>query len=675
MKNVLVKVANSGFACFIESSKSLFNRVSCVPFPCRINYGFILMFLVLLFVSCTRSAIYVTSKGDDKNFGTRSKPVASIDRAVEISRLSKAKKIIVGEGSYYDVSVTLTPVDSGLIISGEQGEKVLLNGGKALTNWTNEGDWFVADVPGSRNRSWDFRILIVNDSLRPRARLPETGGFLHQTKWPYSWQSSQGGWSKKPTVEELTTLIYNPDDLGSWLDVRNAELTVFHMWNDSYVGLQSMDTIKHSVTFSSPASHPAGAWGTTGSENAGSRYIVWNIREGMKHPGQWYLDRSKEKLFYWPYAYEKISDFKAFIPDRNQIILLEKGVRNITLENLDLSCANAPMARTTNLDGAILAPGISHLAIRDVNIKNVAGCGIRINGSDISVTDCEIAFTGTTGINYRGKNIHIERCGIHDMGNLLFGAVGINGAGEHNIISHCELYNIPYCAINGVGSGSVAEYNLIYNFKLVMKDGGGIYCFTGDSTIYRHNAVLLDRGNNTIEGRSFYFDEMSKNCIMENNLAVNTLYPVHLHMANETIIRNNIFIDQSYQGINYRLSSNARFYGNTFVADTISFNGPVGEPFSDKEKKSLNPVFLKYDGANGITEFQNNILVSQKTLQRVQRVYSTNRIEDFNLRDSRHVSGLKERNLLQSTIPEGFGQSGYRNNFSEIFIKLNSKKL
>ena len=92
------------------------------------------------------------------------------------------------------------------------------------------------------------------------------GEFTHKSEWPYKWQSSQGGWSKEPTYEELTTMVYDPKDLGSWLDSRNAELTVFHAWDDSYVGLESNDTIKHLVRFTYPATHPAGAFRFMGRE-------------------------------------------------------------------------------------------------------------------------------------------------------------------------------------------------------------------------------------------------------------------------------------------------------------------------------------------------------------------------------------------------------------------------
>ena len=50
-----------------------------------------------------------------------------------------------------------------------------------------------------------------------------------------------GGWKRKATQEELTTLKYRPDDIRPWLDVKNAEITVYHMWDESVVGLREND--------------------------------------------------------------------------------------------------------------------------------------------------------------------------------------------------------------------------------------------------------------------------------------------------------------------------------------------------------------------------------------------------------------------------------------------------
>ena len=64
-------------------------------------------------------------------------------------------------------------------------------------------------MPQVKEGTWDFRALVVNDRLCPRARLPQTGRLTHETSFPVRWMSSAGGgWERKPTRQDLTTLQY-----------------------------------------------------------------------------------------------------------------------------------------------------------------------------------------------------------------------------------------------------------------------------------------------------------------------------------------------------------------------------------------------------------------------------------------------------------------------------------
>lgn len=619
-------------------------------------------------ISCKQTTVYVAVNGSDTNNGTKSQPVASVQKAVEISRSSGLKKIIVTEGDYFDVSVVITEADSGLHISGQKGKPVRLMGGIIFGDWQQNGGWLEAQVPDSLWPDLDFRILIVNDTLRDRARLPETGAFNHKNEWPHQWQSSQGGWSVKPTHDDLTTLYYNPADIGHWLDVKNAELTVFHAWDDSYVALAGIDTINNSLRFSNQASHPAGAYASWAGEKT-RQYIVWNIKEGMARPGQWYIDRTSRKIVYWPFAHEKAGLLKIMVPTQNHIFEIKDNTSEVTIENLQLSCAGAPVGNTgyatINITGAVLAGKVNNLTLKNLVVKNVAGWAVKTRGSHVKISDCEFSFTGAGGLYMTGDNITVERCGIHDLGKLYFGSVGIYGDGNRNSVSHCELYNIPYCAINGIGKYSVAEYNLMYNFKQTMVDGGAIYMYGGDSTIYRHNAVLAPKGNKT-EGWTYYFDELSVNCIMDNNLAVNTIVPVHHHMADKITITNNLFIDEGRQKISYPLCSNLSFSGNIFVAEEILFSGPTGET-GPTPKESLNAVFQKYYECNGIVEFEGNQLFAGKVVQEVLHVYNFVRKEDFSYNGNQQITDKGKRENLQTKLPEAFLGTGYRGNFKTVY--------
>lgn len=637
-----------------------------------LQYSLVLIALVAF--SCRHETIYVSPGGSDNRPGTRLLPVKSLQRALTLSREKGVKKIQLAEGDYYQVVVNISTADSGLVIAGKPGKRIRLHGGAFLKDWIRDGAYLRYNLHNLAVEKPDFRIIVVNDSLRERARIPEQGALTHRNVWSHKWQSSQGGWSKVPSYEDLTTLYYNQDDGIENVDIRNAELTVFHCWDDSYVGLKSRDTIRNSLTFAYPATHPPGSFADWGIEKC-SQYIVWNTREGMHHPGQWYLDRSAQQLFYWPRNDENPENLAVVVPTGDYIFRMDSGVHNISLENLILSCSGAPLSNTgygsTFIEGAVQILYGTQILLKNLNISNTAGWGIKLKGKNIRIEDCEISQTGAGGIVYNGEQISVERCGIHDQGKLYFGAVGIFGEGKGNLVSHCELYNLPYCAINGLGAHSKASYNLIYNFKQWMTDGGALYCYGGDSTVYSYNAVLAPP-DNQIEGWTYYFDELSRHCRVEKNLALNTRVPVHLHMANNVTVSGNVFIDQGTQFIDYQLTSDLIFTDNLFYADTVCFRGPTGERMSIR-KEDLNSVFQKFYEANGIVDFTSNKLYCRAALQEVQHMYTADRTETFGLAGNMGKAIAYDSLLASIRESPSFNQTGYRGRFKELLYQFGGK--
>ncbi len=630
-------------------------------------FFFFLIAAVFSAISCSGPSVYVSPDGNDYNTGTQKSPVATLQKAIELNRSLKFGIIRVEPGEYYNVSFTLTSVDSGLIIKSAKAEPPVLYGGVTFGGWKQNGEWLETEIPEALGNNLDFRILIINDTLRDRARLPEAGAFYHRSEWPHQWQSSQGGWSQKPTRDDLTTLLYRQEDIGLWLDVNNAELTVFHAWDDSYVALADIDTLNHILRFSYPATHPAGAYASWAGEKT-RQYIVWNIKEGMTRPGQWYVDRTNRKIFYWPMPYEKTNELKAMIPTQNFLAKIDKYCNGVKLENLSFACSGAPISNTgygtLDITGAILVNNADNLTLKNIQVKNVAGWAVKVKGNNIDIEDCSFSFTGASGVYMNGDKISIQRSGIHDTGKLYFGSVGVYGNGSRLLISHCELYNIPYCAINGLGNRSIAEYNLIYNFKQMMVDGGAIYSFGSDSSIYRFNAVLAPSGNKT-EGWTYYFDELSTNCIMENNLAVNTIVPVHHHMAGGIGIRNNIFIDEDHQKISFPLCSDINVSGNTFVAKQVLFSGPNGE-HGTTPKENFNAVYQQYFDATGIVECSVNQFFADNVKHDVLHVYNRIRTEDLSwiTKNGNQVHPFGDYQMI---IPETYRKAGFRNNFDDIY--------
>jgi len=513
----------------------------------------------------------------EPNSGRTDGPFATLEAACKAARklgTNRQRRIVVRGGQYLiEKTLVLGAENAGVTIESAPGEKVCLYGGRKVTGWKKDGEKFYsAALAGVKEGKWDFRTLVVNGRYCPRARLPEQGAFTHLSSFKVSWMTTTGGgWQRKPTAEELTTLKYKPGDLGEWLDISNAEITVYHMWDESMIGLAGMDAKTNTLTFSSPSSHPPGAFGV-------KKYVLWNVREGMTQPGQWYLDRTAGKVVYWPLPGEDMSGAEVFAPVVESIIQIRQ-TRDIAIRGLTLAVTTTPLKAggfgAGRFDGAISVSSAQDCLLSNIEVLNVGGQGIKASGTRIRVERSEVHHTGACGIKCSGTQVTVTDCHIHDIGLTYPSALALQGGGKESVYSHNEIHDAPYTAVNCGGQNNRIEHNLIYRAMTELHDGGGIYCFAGNGLILRGNFIrdIIDTGG--YGASAYYLDERSQNCIVEGNLSVGIVRPSHNHMANNNTIRNNVFISSEDARLTFPRSSGYTFERNVIVAEgKILFDNP-----------------------------------------------------------------------------------------------------
>ena len=268
---------------------------------------------------------WVAPMGSDAANGSREHPFATLARARDAARTvsaSQSRRILVRGGNHYNVWLTLGPQDSGLTVQAAPGEQPVLHGGQPIRGWQKDGDHFYAaalpafpELPDrAASDGWQIRALQVNGQWRPRARFPDHGELPHLSSFNVRWMSTTGGgWERKPTHDELTTLKYRAGDLPADLDLANAEITVFHKWDESCVGIAHHDVTNQVLRLAPATGHPPGAYGV-------KKFVVWNTREGLQRPGQWYHDRARRRLVYWPLPGEDMSKLDVMAPSVTTII-------------------------------------------------------------------------------------------------------------------------------------------------------------------------------------------------------------------------------------------------------------------------------------------------------------------------------------------------------------------
>jgi hypothetical protein len=496
---------------------------------------------------------FVAPDGSDAGPGTQANPFATLPRAAEAARHAapgEPRRIVVRGGSYFNVALTLGPDDSGLVLESWPADPrpPVLYGGQPVTGWEKDGDRFWS-APGLRltnGQPAQVRLLAVNGSLRPRARFPETNALPHLSRFDVPWMSTTGGgWKRPPTHAELTTLRYQPGLLPAGLKIHNAEVTVFHMWDESCVGVAANDAARGVLTLTPECGHPPGAFGV-------QKFVVWNTREGMTRPGQWFQDRVHGRLIYWPLPGEDMHRTIVIAPTTATILRLagepDRKINNVTVRGLHFRVTTVPLIAggfaAGAFDGAISLEHAGNCRFEKLNVAMVAGHAIRAKGdvAGIRVEDCRIFQCGAGGIYVGGRRAVIANNRVSGVGLAYPSAVGIYEGGSDCVVSHNEVHDCSYSAINYGGARNVIEDNLLYDCMKVLHDGAAIYVFAADRCLIRRNVTrdLADRGGYPV--CAYYLDERSTHCVVEQNLAVRVNWPSHNHMATNNVIRQNVFI-------------------------------------------------------------------------------------------------------------------------------------
>jgi len=487
----------------------------------------------------------------------------TLAEAVALADGKADSRIVLTAGTYrLTEPIRLGPGHAGLMIEAAPGARPILIGGPEISGWKREGVNFVAPVSEAIAQRGS-RLLIVGDQLRPRSRWPETGELNHESVFDVTWMSTTGGgWQRKPTPEELTRMRFKAGDLGPWLDPQSAEVTVYHMWDESALGVSERDDATRTLRFSSPSGHPPGAFGVT-------KYVVWNTARGVTRPGQWFLDRRNRRVVYRPRPGEKPETFRATLGQLTSLILLQNAprvtIRSLTLRGTDVELKAGGFG-AYDYTGAVTASGAPSLRLENLTVEAVAGWGVGIIGSpDSHVVGCTIRNVGAGGIRLEGDRSVIADNVVQGVGRQYPSAIGLWTAGKDARVEHNRVTETSYTAILGAGTGTVIEANRIARAMEVLHDGAGIYVgFTSNVTIRGNLATdIVDTGG--YGASAYYLDENAVGCTLEGNVSIGIDRPSQNHMARNNVIRRNLFVGLNELRLDFARCEGYRLENNVFL--------------------------------------------------------------------------------------------------------------
>lgn len=464
----------------------------------------------------------------------------------------------VRSGTYYlSTPLVLTPEDSGVTYEAFPGDRPIISGGRLIRNWTKGKDeiWTAKVEPG-----WVPRQLFVSGRRAQRARMPNNG-FLR-----IPGPSSE---------EKFFRLPYDRDVFRKAWENGQVEVVALLGWASFRRPVLRVDEALRIATLA----------GNSGGSEVGlvrevdGRYYIENAREALDAPGEWYLDRDKGEIAYWPTLGENLASEEVVAANLPRLVRLEgepeKGrpVREITFRGLEFRHADWTMARdgyadapqaAVHVGAAFEAEGAESCAVERCTFSQVGGYGVWFGraAKRNRVVANEIRDAGAGGVKIGDTILHDAEAArsfdnvvsdnvIHDLGLVYPQAIGIwVGQSSRNEISHNRIYDVHYSGIS-VGwvwgyatshaEGNRIEFNEVYNIgRGTLSDLGGIYTLGTRGGTVRNNLVH-DVTCFSERARGIYLDEGTTRLLVENNVVYRcTTSGIHLHYGRENLIRNNV---------------------------------------------------------------------------------------------------------------------------------------
>jgi len=419
--------------------------------------------------------IYATPDGSDTGAGTEVDKV-SLKRAMELVAANNDNMTgnieVILEDGYYQQTETLAFTDAhsgtngySVIWKAAEGADPVVGGGllldgSAFRKWSENEDIYVATVPAGT----DTRQLFVNNVRATRAR--SEGGLTNPI-----YQAAYG---------------YTSDDveIATWNNLDDVEMVYFRNWKQSRCSLDTATVEEGKVKLIMDQPGWKDVW--YGANDPASVPPAWyeNALELLDEPGEWYLDKAENKLYYMPRKWEDMGDVTMTIPIVEELLTVYGTAYDQQAENI--SFEGIIFADTTWLDPTRDGYHADHqnnhvnLAIHNVGNK-LADAAITVaRANSIRFTDCSFTRMGITALKMVDGVQNSVVVGNHFY-DISGGAVNIgepdwlnpavaNPSDKYMVMKNCDVLNnyihnigVDYESAAAISVGFASDVDLSYN--------------------------------------------------------------------------------------------------------------------------------------------------------------------------------------------------------------------
>lgn len=536
--------------------------------------------------------IYVDDDFEGKNSdGSFEKTYKTISEAVTALKEIKANyglgedgiRIWIREGEYeLDEGIDLSgeevsgTVMQPVVFSAYKGEKVIVKGSKSIDINTlkkvSEDDSaaierikdefldeiYVADIPYDIPEIKKFNYvhgsdmytnLIFNGKTQELAKYPNSGyiktGKVYFKDGSRITSKDTAEWDEIRANNESILMDVSDESVENWQTATDAWLGGYFYcdWSYENVRMFGADDTDGKIEIGIPEYFYI---------NEDMDFCVYNLLEELDEPGEWYLDRSNKKLYFYP-PEELNGNSKLEISLIEDELLKVYDAHDIIVNGIDFENSSGSGVEILVSD---------RVTVTYSDVKNIGGSGICVSDSEnVNIRNAVVHDVGANGIGLYGcgdryeftdGNCKVENCEVYNFSkNSKSYNPGINLNNSVGCrVANNSIHDAPHSAIIFSGCENVIEYNEIYNVLTEATDAGAIYC--GRSYIQRGNVIrynylhdIVDKKGAMHSVAGIYLDDMFSGTTVKSNMLNNVDSGIFLNGGRDTVIKNNIIMNKT----------------------------------------------------------------------------------------------------------------------------------
>jgi hypothetical protein len=433
-------------------------------------------------IADAQTTFYVAPAGSDANPGTETQPFATIEKAKQavraVNKDMTGDVVVVLRGGVYQIdhAIVFGPEDSGanghnVVYRAVPNESPVISGGKPVVGWKpdEKGRW-KAPAPLE-----NFRQLYVNGKRATRA------------------------WGEKPAGLEFagedgykTTAV----DMADWKNPGDMEFCYRVVWAHTRCKVQSIKREGDHAIITMLQPHFSNAKAKEGVNIANAeqvdRIYVENALELLDQPGEWYLDRPANTVYYMPRPGEDMTKVEIIAPAVEKLVelrgTLDRPVHNIRFEGI------------TFAHGGWLLP--SEIGVVDLQANFVLDWKKPYHrNSGLTAVHNEVVKSPSNIVCREAKSIRFERCTFTHLGS---GGIDLEFGSQNNTIVGCTFRDISGSAVQvgdvlkddhhpddprKIVKNNAVVNNYIHDCGAEYWDSIGVFAGYTEETVIAHNEI------------------------------------------------------------------------------------------------------------------------------------------------------------------------------------------